>query len=423
MVTRTARHLRLASFLGLLAAGSLEAARASMPPGAAPLESQRLIVLGDLTTRSGRLRSLTADSISITLPDGRVETLPLRDVIAFTTDAARRPVADASPPLEAWRDATLSGETPQGLLQLVDGQQLPGLLASTEVSKDSSADRVPWASRQFGLLSIPLDSVKVLLLRPGAAKPEEASTSDVVHLVNGDRMEGFVAGVGASVGLESQGKVSELETSRVASIRLANAAKPPSGTRLWLSSGTICAAKRLIVHEDGKGEVTLSLPGATTDAVSTVEAGDLRAACFDVTKLSGLASMAMRVESDADRHWTPPPVVGDVASAPLGGADVELPGPMTVLWDVPGASRVAGDVELPTRSRTWGDCEVSIEFRSGGTTRPLWRRRLREGETGGSFNLPLPAASDGVLVVRLLEGENGPIMDQIVLRRVLVLRP
>ena len=108
--------------------------------------------------------------------------------------------------------------------------------------------------------------------------------------------------------------------------------------------------------------------------------------------------------------------------APLGAADIELPGPMTVLFDVPGASRVSGMVELPERCRVWGDCEVYIDLVGASGTKPLWHHRLHDAQPLLAFNLPLPATSDAVLQVRVEAGSNGPIMDRIVLRRPMVLR-
>ncbi|MCX5689237.1 MAG: hypothetical protein NTV94_05515, partial [Planctomycetota bacterium] len=125
----------------------------------------------------------------------------------------------------------------------------------------------------------------------------------------------------------------------------------------------------------------------------------------------------------SQRRWVPPVVVGDAMSAALGAADVELPGPMSVLCDVPGASRVSGMVELPESCRVWGDCEVFIEVMSGGAgvTKPLWHQRLNGAQPRVAFNLMLPATSDAVLVVRVEAGENGPVMDKVVLRRPLLL--
>jgi hypothetical protein len=63
---------------------------------------------------------------------------------------------------------------------------------------------------------------------------------------------------------------------------------------------------------------------------------------------------------------------------------------------------------------------VAIEAVASGRVVPLWRHRLNEATPEASFNLELPGGSDLEWTVRLEAGENGPIMDRIVLRRVLV---
>lgn len=382
-------------------------------PPRRPEAFARTVILQDLSARTGRLHALDAARVSLVGGDGIIVSTPAADVIAVVMPPIRRVEGPGRAAIDAWRDVSLIDEVPQGVLRLVDGQSFPGMLSSEPVE----ADRVRWAGRVGGLLSVPLERVAAMQLRP-VVMPLGDGTSDVLLLTNGDRVEGFLASVGPAVTIEAGGKPTTIESSRVAAAVLANSAKPASGTWVWLASGAVCRVTALTLGQDGRGELTLE---AGDGKAVSVEAGEVRAVVFDASSLRTLAQAKHQVTpSDADRPWTPPPAVGDPALALLGAADIELPGPMTVTWSLPGAARIAGDVELPESSRLWGDCNVTIEAIASGRVVPLWRHRLNEATPEASFNLELPGGSDLEWRVRLEAGENGPIMDRVVLRRVLV---
>jgi hypothetical protein len=388
-------------------------AAAREAPPRRPEAFARTVILQDLSARTGRLHALDATRVSLVDPGGIIVSTPAAEVFAVVMPPVQRGDGPGRAAIDAWRDVSLLDEVPQGVMRLIDGQSFPGVLSS----EPSEPDRVRWAGRVGGLLSVPLERVAAMQLRP-VAMPLCDGTSDVLLLTNGDRVEGFLASVGPLVTIEVGGSPTTIESGRVAAASLANPAKAATGTWVWLASGAVCRVTALSLGQDGRGELTLEAGGGK--AVS-VEAGEVRAVVFEASALRTLAQSTPRVtSSDADRPWTPPPVVGDPALALLGAADIELPGPMTVTWALPGAVRIAGTVELPEAARLWGDCDVAIEAVASGRVVPLWRHRLNEATPEASFNLELPGGSDLEWTVRLEAGENGPIMDRIVLRRVLV---
>ncbi len=396
----------IAVVAAIAAPGEIEA------PPRRPEAFLRTVILQDLSSRTGRIHALDATRVSMVGPDGVVVALPAAQVLAVVMPPVARGDGAGRAPIDAWRDVSLIEEVPQGVLRLVDGQTFPGLLSS----EPAEADRVRWVGRVGGLLSVPLERVAAMQLRP-VAIPTGDGKSDVLQLTNGDRVEGFLASVGPSVTIEVDGKPTTIEAARVAAASLANASKPAEGAWIWLASGAVCRVTALTLGQDGRGEVSLQAADAASVAV---EAGEVRAVAFDVAAFRTLAAATARVTAcDADRSWTPPPLVGDPALALLGAADIELPGPMAVTWSLPDATRIAGTVELPMSSRLWGDCVVSIGVASSGQVRPLWRGRLDESTPEAPFNLELPGGSDVQWTVRLEAGENGPIMDRVVLRRVL----
>jgi hypothetical protein len=369
-------------------------AAAREAPPRRPEAFARTVILQDLSARTGRLHALDAARVSLVGPDGIIISTPATEVVAVVMPPVQRGEGPSRAAIDAWRDVSLLDEVPQGVMRLIDGQSFPGVLSS----EPAEPDRVRWAGRVGGLLSMPLERVAAMQLRP-VAMPLCDGTSDVLLLTNGDRVEGFLASVGPLVTIEVGGSPTTIESGRVAAASLANPAKAATGTWVWLASGAVCRVTALSLGQDG----------------------EVRAVVFEASALRTLAQSTPRVtSSDADRPWTPPPVVGDPALALLGAADIELPGPMTVTWALPGAVRIAGTVELPEAARLWGDCDVAIEAVASGRVVPLWRHRLNEATPEASFNLELPGGSDLEWTVRLEAGENGPIMDRIVLRRVLV---
>ena len=397
----------IAVVFALAAASEIEA-----PPRRAEAFA-RTVILQDLTSRTGRIHAIDGAKVSVVGPDGVIVATPTSQVLAVVMPPAARDDGAGRAAIDAWRDISLIEEVPQGVLRLVDGQSFPGVLSS----EPPEADRVRWAGRVGGLLSMPLERIAAMQLRP-VAVPAEGGKNDVLLLTNGDRVEGFLASVGPSFTIEVDGKPTAIEAGRVAGASLANARRPAEGTWVWLAGGAVCRVVAWSLGQDGRGEV--SLEAADGKAVA-VESGEVRAIAFDAAAFRALAGVPSRVTAgDADRSWTPPPVVGDPALALLGAADIELPGPMAVTWSLPGATRIAGSIDMPVSARLWGDCEVVIEVEAAGQVRPLWRRRLNESTPEAAFNLELPGGSDLQWRVRLEAGENGPIMDRAVLRRVLV---
>ena len=137
---------------------------------------------------------------------------------------------------------------------------------------------------------------------------------------------------------------------------------------------------------------------------------------FDSARVRALATIpwaSVGPSPGSTRRWTPPPITGDPARAALFAADIELPGPMTVEWDVPHGARVlAGDAELPPSCRVWGDCTLSVRAGDGAV---LWEQRLSGEKPEATFRLDLP---QGLSRLRMIvdPGANGAVQDRVVLR-------
>lgn len=147
-----------------------------------------------------------------------------------------------------------------GVIELVDGQRL-GVRLSPDASPDP--DAIFWESSLFGRLAVKLDSVRRVRVgstpsapvgddsSPGTTRPSlpifpADPKSDIVVLLNGDRLTGFVERIGPTIAIESGGTLIETPSKQVAEVRLVNPARPPSGSRLWLTDGTVVDVARFL---------------------------------------------------------------------------------------------------------------------------------------------------------------------------------
>src|SRR5262249_55073829 len=155
--------------LGAGAAAMLAATGASLAQPASvgqPEPSQdvsesapRILIDRTMGQHPVRLVSISAESVEVTDPDGRVITLRRSQVLALV------------PPLTQLEQAVIEERVvgsqlpekvrPLGRLDLVDGQSLPGTLASPAKPEQ---DRITWGSKLFGTVTLSLESVSTAIL-------------------------------------------------------------------------------------------------------------------------------------------------------------------------------------------------------------------------------------------------------------------
>ncbi len=423
------RTLHITTIACLLCAGT--AGGQSTPPTAAtpataaaprPQSLPRVFVDYSLRQRTLRLTGISEDSISAIAENGKAAQISRSEVLAIMPQITHASVTPAGGELNVWRDPSLKDEAPLGRCDLVDGQIIPGLLWPA----GTKGDHVGWDSRLWGKLSLPLESLCVLTLRNGGSGKRDGVKNDVVWFANGDRTSGFVASVGETISLEHEGKTNTFPAERVAGIGFTNARTASKGIWFWLYDGTVGATSSLTATRD-TAKVTASIPSLSEPPSATLDPDEIRAIAFDRGRLATLAGLPLRGSgAAANRRWTPVPIIADPKNAPLGAADIELPGPMSAEWELPaGAQRLSALCELPPTCHAWGDCELFVELvLPGGQSRALWQHRLNGADPEASFNITLEGvASDKPTLVRLRidPGENGPIQDRVIIRRALIL--
>jgi hypothetical protein len=392
--------------IGALLTGQPGGEQAAKPK--APTGVPRVLVMKDLTRRPVRLLSIGAEQVQVVGPRGKASTVLRRDVVAVLPDGPGEGVGSGS-----------VGETK---LVTVRGETLLGSLGPAGEGKDAG-ETVVWQSRRFGDVAFKLDDLAAVDLlpledSPGAAAPGE----DVVRLVNGDRLRGFVESVGgagdagATLELEVEKKKRTLPIERVSRVEFSNPRKALAGTMIWLATGETLRVTKIAgtaadttIVRDGK---ELLFP--TEEIVGFVENAG---AVLPLARFAPATTEPYGTRSVAD-----PIEVGDIG-VPLGAADVTLPAPMVVTWSLPeGAERISMRAVLPAACRVWGDCVLVVEQTGvkGIGGKELARVRLNGETPEADLNMEL-LTGGGPLRMTLDPGENGAIQDRVVLRQPLIL--
>ncbi len=376
----------------------------------------RVLIDERLNQRPVMLLGLGGGQITFADAGGMVRTESVDDLVAITL-----PTGEAAPPI------------PVPAVWLVDGQRFAGALRSGETAPDA----VLWRHSALGGLDISMEDVaRVVLRKPKRGSPARATeTEDVLTLVNGDRLSGFLESFGQTVRLEVEGQTREIPPRRVAQGALANPARPAEGLTVWLADGSIVGAASVSISNSGEVTVVpaLSSPSEppSTEAVdasaeNTLHLADVVAVAFDASRLVPLAALEPAAQRPpADRRWTEPIERRALETAVLGAADIAIPGPMTVEWVLPAdATRFATDVELTPDLWAWGDCELVVSLAGPqGRTAELRRERLSAEHPRVALNVAITESASAPVRLRLtLEpGRYGSIQDRLLLRRPLVL--
>jgi hypothetical protein len=243
-------------------------------PVVAPIEPiSRVLVDRALTQRNVRLLTIDAQSVRVIDEQGRTQSVPRSEVLAilpaltlldppFVPEAVRR---SSRPNITISGNQTASqplNPPALGRLELTDGQVLPGNISSS-VTKDA----VSWNSRLWGSVTVPLENAAAIVLTPDrfdALLAGARGTQDLILLGNGDRVEGFLESIDASVvRLERTGKASEIVLSRVDGVLLANPIKPAGGAWAWVS-GAAAAITNVSLTDTGTFVIAGRLPGSKT---------------------------------------------------------------------------------------------------------------------------------------------------------------
>lgn len=313
-------------------------------------------------------------------------------------------------------DATM--QLPQrGWLRLADGQRFPGEALSGGRASD---DVIVWnQSSWLGRMEVPLDQLESVSFVPGAAIPAPGD-ADVLALANGDRLQGFVTALGDPVEIEvfdgEPGDVHriELPLGRVSAVRMVTPPQTPRGRRMWLIDGTVVDADEIMLGDDGFFRIE-GIDYVAEDLPKRIELVAVAAVLFDQQGLVPFASLTpRRVAGPESRYVVPEPAILDEI-APLGLKRVELRGPLTARYVLPqGATYLTAEAEMSPTARAWGDCDLIISDDG----REIFSTRLNAASLRAAIAVPLHGST---LTIEITEGAAGPIQDQVILKRAMIL--
>lgn len=411
--------------LGLVAGLAVGAGGAAMAPAMAGTISRQSASEDRPThfavTRDLRLEPVTVSAFDLEritfLADGRPRERRVAEILAlFRTDSQRGSGIEMI--------GTLPGST-RPVLELTDGQRIHGQIEAADAATHSEG-RITWRSDTAGVLEVPLEQVhRVRLVEGEAIANGEPGRGDMVRLINGDRITGFVTRIGKVVGIEPEGERRELELplERVAQVQLTNPVDPlareASTARLWVSDGSVIDVRHL--SWDGANYdvrlTTVDHHETTEEGVNAVTRGIelVRAVLFPGASILALADL--EVVSVKGPHWLepalPPRILRD--DVLLGLADVEITGPVEVKYRLPsGAGRFAAEVELPATDWTWGDVDFVLKV----DDTEVLRKHL-DGTTP-LFNATAALPVGETLWIVIEEAGNGPVQDRVILRRPMI---
>lgn len=329
------------------------------------------------------------------------------------------------------------------VIELADGERFFGDIAGAPATKDS----LRWSHPMLGAMEFKIDQVRrVRLDMPPAGSWGKAPSptapdpkDDVVVFANGDRLTGFVEGFSGTprelrltpADKGAAGGARKVDLAVVREVVFANPAQaiPARSTLIWLRDGSVVACRA--VKTSRLGELTLSLAMQDSEAAPADTAPDakpagmlrmedLLGAVFEPGSLIPLCSLPPSKQAPlGDRRWTRPIAIADADRAVLGAGDIELPGPLSVEWDLPpGATRIAADAELPRQMWTWGDCQIVVST-GGSPQTELFRARLNADQPQARIAVALNGAQR--LSIRIEPGPFGPVQNRVILRRPVLL--
>ncbi len=304
----------------------------------------------------------------------------------------------------------------QAWLRLADGQVLPGEALSGARPTDGV---LVWnQSTWLGRLKVPLERIESVSFVIEAEVPA-ASEQDVLVLANGDRLEGFVMALGDPITIEpligdaGGPDTIDLPLDRVAAVRMVTPAQKPAGRRLWLIDGTVYDVEEVTLGDDGFFHLE-GLPFSDEQS-KRIEAEGVAAVLLDQQGMVPFARLSpRRVKGPPTRYVVPAPhSLDDQAS--LGLSRVQFRGPVTVHYVLPaGATWLSAEAELPPLARAWGDCDLVIRC----DDQEVYSQRLNATQPVVTIGVPLHGS---VLTVEITEGSAGPIQDQVILHRAMIL--
>lgn len=413
---------------------------------ARPLSMVSLIVPAGWWTRT-TLRGVGVEPMgeptmpSIRQPGGLLETIDGQRIPGNLEFAVPQPASD--PTKRPTRPSGMSGGQQGARPAGVGGK--PGLPSQPEnaaapISGDKPAaeiigeveDSIRWQHPTLGSLSFKLEQVRRWSVDQQPWAPAAVPERDALLLANGDKLEGFVAGllgntknsrVELGVKLEPvSGDALLLPVQRLRTMLLSGApALPPAeASRLILADGTDLHAGTMLPLLGGKLKTHL-LASTTADSVVRIDAPLLVGFAPSARTLIDLAA-TLAIESQPASPSKPTVMATRLPRtepADLLSGSIAMPGWCTAVMTVPAdAKRIGMQVVVPESCRTYAECTLTVSLAG----KVLTTRVMTAKDPVAELNITV--SGGGELRITLADGPaaSGPVHDRVILRRLIAFR-
>ncbi len=377
-----------------------------------------------LVLRPGVVRAIVGSSVSIEV-DHTGTNVPLSDIVALVPSSwngAVRNLPVVQPPM---RIGALPQNVRYGVLFTTAGEIIPGHPAR---QPSATADHAAWESSMLGRLEVSLEEIDAIYFSgsgpaESGAEPgdeTETATTDVLTLDNGDRVMGFVSGIGASVTIDSASEPLSLD--RIAAINLSNPPTDPTMPLIWCKDGSVLGVSA-IAKAAGEDFRVARTPTDGAPAVGVnLRPGDLRAVNFVPSRLIPLSQMGPGDwVSHGTRRWSPGPQRSG-PGAGLAAAPLRFFGPGTATWPLPvGAGRFAATLELPAECRGWGNPTVTLSVQTAAESVVVWSGALDRASPTANVNVALVVSESPRTLALTIEVGDG-VQNEVSLWNALVLK-
>lgn len=357
---------------------------------------------------------ITMDGTNILLfdqPGGVPSVIPLRNAIVLVVGEPTYRAQASADRYQARRAGDLDPIRSR-FIETTDGQRIPGSIVRDENG------RVSWRSAWLPDLNLDPEKLTTVRLREDA-EILEAQDADLVLLANGDRIEGLVNSIGASlvvelIGGDRDGDVLEVPIERVASISLVNPSIESDGVMVWYRGGHRLLGSRIDVEDDGYSRLQRPVLGG---GVAEVPSEYLVGISFAADRVRPWSSLEWNLEpgsAESIRPWIPPITRMD-GHYPISASPLRIPGGMKASAELPWArARFRVVVE---RAPDAGSGSCMFIVRDG--DREVARQMV---DPANPVVVVTGEVGEGPLVFEVDPGEDGPFEDDIVLREALLVR-
>lgn len=303
---------------------------------------------------------------------------------------------------------------PFSFISLADGQTIVGLFGRFHGVSPNTVAR--WKNPMLGSIDIPTDGTALIQIQP-MTRPPQATESDEIVLVNGDRIGGFIENFSDPIVLEHAGSKQEIPLDRIAGIALVTAKTTSAKVRVWMSDDSVF---------DGESISPLLGDSFLFQGVSfikerqsiTLSIEEIACVAQAPARLMPLALLVPKIAPPTvailPRAEYPQPTIRSRDST-LGAATIEIRGPERLIYEIPqGFSVFSALVEISPVAPAWTDCVFVIRQGAIELVRQSLSAKSPKVEIG-------VAIKSGPLEIEVEDSGGGPIGDKIILRRALLI--